>query len=109
MPLVGRLSTAELVERSFALILDRGGVRRAWLRSRETLHKCYLIHIDGYNLGVSMRLLTGAGTPCEVRWPIPAHFAAVVTPTGGLLVLLILVADRSTAAFAVILEPDHFG
>ena len=109
MPLDGWLSTTELVKRSLALILDRGGVRRAWLRSRETLHKRYLLHVTGYNFGVIMRLLTGAGTPREVRWPIPAQFAAVVTPTGGLLVLLILVADRSTAAFAVILEPDHFG
>src|SRR4051812_39868339 len=36
---------AEVVERSFALILDRGGMRRAWLRGRENLHKCYLIHV----------------------------------------------------------------
>jgi hypothetical protein len=28
-----------VVERSFALILDRGGMRRAWLRGRENLHK----------------------------------------------------------------------
>ena len=27
---------AELVERSFALTLDRGGMRRAWLRGRRT-------------------------------------------------------------------------
>ena len=27
---------AEMVERSFALILDRGGMRRAWLRGRRT-------------------------------------------------------------------------
>ena len=32
---------AELVERSFALTLDRGGMRRAWLRGRENLHKRY--------------------------------------------------------------------
>ena len=54
---------AEVVERSFALILDRGGMRRAWLRGRENLHKRYLIHVAGYNLGLIMRLLTGAGTP----------------------------------------------
>jgi hypothetical protein len=30
---------AEVVERGFALILDRGGMRRAWLRGRENLHK----------------------------------------------------------------------
>ena len=30
---------AELVERSFALTLDRGGMRRAWLRGRKNLRK----------------------------------------------------------------------
>ena len=31
-------------------LLDRGGMRRAWLRGRENLHKRYLIHVAGYNL-----------------------------------------------------------
>jgi len=57
---------AELVERSFALTLDRGGMRRAWLRGRDNVQKRYLIHISGYNLGLIMRLLTGSGTPR--RW-----------------------------------------
>lgn len=57
---------AELVERSFALTLDRGGMRRAWLRGRDNVQKRYLIHICGYNLGLIMRLLTGVGTPR--RW-----------------------------------------
>ena len=56
---------AEIVERSFALILDRGGMRRAWLRGRENIHKRTLIHVAGYNLGLIMRLLTGAGTPAS--------------------------------------------
>ena len=55
----------ELVERSFAHILDRGGMRRAWLRGRENLHKRYLIHVAGFNLGVLMRALHGQGTPRE--------------------------------------------
>jgi hypothetical protein len=42
----------ELVERSFAHVLDRGGLRRAWLRGRENIHKRYLIHVAGFNLGV---------------------------------------------------------
>src|SRR4051794_27906072 len=50
---------AELVERSFALILDRGGMRRVWLRGRENVQKRYLMHVAGYNLGLIMRLLTG--------------------------------------------------
>ena len=57
---------AELVERSFALTLDRGGMRRAWLRGRDNVQKRYLIHVSGYNLGLIMRLLTGVGTPR--RW-----------------------------------------
>ena len=31
---------AEIVERSFAHNLDRGGMRRTWLRGRENVHKC---------------------------------------------------------------------
>ena len=57
---------AELVERAFALTLDRGGMRRTWLRGRDNVQKHYLIHISGYNLGLIMRLLTGFGTPR--RW-----------------------------------------
>ncbi|MCW2286890.1 transposase, partial [Rhodoblastus acidophilus] len=55
----------ELVERSFAHILDRGGMRRAWLRGRENVHKRYLIHVAGFNLGLLMRAIHGAGTPKE--------------------------------------------
>ena len=33
----------EVVERSFAHVLERGGMRRAWLRGRENIHKRYLI------------------------------------------------------------------
>lgn len=50
----------EMVERSFAYILDRGGMRRAWLRGRENLHKRYLIHVAGFNLGILMRALSDA-------------------------------------------------
>ena len=56
---------AEIVERSFAHNLERGGIRRTWLRGRENVHKRYLIHVAGHNLGILMRLLIGAGTPKE--------------------------------------------
>jgi transposase len=97
---------AEVVERGFALILDRGGMRRAWLRGRENLHKRYLLHVAGYNLGLIMRLLTGAGTPREFRARVSAYLAAAVTPAGGLFVLLIVVAGDQTAAVALSIEPD---
>src|SRR5918998_147810 len=100
---------AEVVERGFALILDRGGMRRAWLRGRENLQKRYLIHVAGYNLGLIMRLLTGAGTPREFRAKVSAYLAAAVTPAVGLFVLLIVVAGDETAAIALSIEPDHPG
>src|SRR3954449_9382695 len=64
---------AERVERGFALTLDRGGMRRAWLRGRENLRKRYLVHVAGYNLGLIMRLLVGAGTPREFLARASAH------------------------------------
>ena len=54
---------AEIAERSFAHNVERGGMRRTWLRGRENVHKRYLIHVAGHNLGILMRLLIGAGTP----------------------------------------------
>jgi hypothetical protein len=99
---------AEVVERSFALILDRGGMRRAWLRGRENLHKRYLIHVAGYNLGLIMRLLTGAGTPREFQARVSAYLAAADTPAGGLFILLIVVAGGQTAVVTISVEPDHF-
>jgi transposase len=100
---------AAIVERGFARILDRGGMRRAWLRGRENLHKRYLIHVAGYNLGLIMRLLIGAGTPREFRAQVSARLAAASTPSGGLFILLIGAADDQTAAVALSIEPDHSG
>ena len=101
---------AEIVERGFALVLNRGGMRRAWLRGRENIHKRYLIHVSGYNLGLIMQLLTGAGTPREFQARGAASAAAVITPTGGLFILLVAAAaGGQAAAIAVSIEPDHRG
>ena len=82
---------------------------RAWLRGRENLHKRYLIHVAGYNLGLSMRLLTGAGTPRGFQARVSASLAAIATPNGGLVVILVVVAGDQTAVVAVSIEPDRFG
>ena len=100
---------AELVERSFALILDRGGMRRAWLRGRENLQKRYLIHVAGYNLGLIMRLLVGAGTPREFSVPACAWLFAYREPDGGLIVIIFVATGDQAAAFAVTIRPDPFG
>ena len=54
---------AERVERSFAHCLDRGGMRRVWLRGEANIEKRYIIHVAGFNLGLLMRGLFGVGTP----------------------------------------------
>lgn len=56
----------ELVERSFAHVLDTGGMRRVWLKGRENVHKRYLIHVGGFNLSLVLRQLFGHGTPREL-------------------------------------------
>jgi transposase len=100
---------AELVERGFALILDRGGMRRVWLRGRENVQKRYLIHVAGYNLGLIMRLLTGAGTPREFRARVFARIFAILVPDGGLVVVMLVDTGDQTAAFAVSIRPNPFG
>lgn len=69
----------EMVERSFAHVLDRGGMRRAWLHGRENLHKRYLIHVAGFNLGILMRALFGCGTPREAIGPSQAFLLVAQT------------------------------
>lgn len=92
---------AELVERSFALTLDRGGMRRAWLRGSENLHKRYLVHVAGYNLGLIMRLLFGAGTPREFVAQIWACLLLLTTADGAKVVILVVVGDNKTAMLAI--------
>jgi transposase len=97
---------AEWVERSFALILDRGGMRRAWLRGRENVHKRYLIHVAGYNLGLIMRLLTGAGTPREFLARASVWCGALLAPDGAGAFLLIVIADHQIAVLIVNVPAD---
>ncbi|HEX6474824.1 MAG TPA: transposase [Candidatus Limnocylindria bacterium] len=97
---------AELCERGFALVLDRGGMRRAWLRGRENLHKRYLVHIAGYNLGLIMRLLVGAGTPREFLAGGSAYLLALVNANGAALAILVVTIGTETAMLAVSLAPE---
>lgn len=53
----------ELIERSFAHILETGGHRRVRLRGRANITKRYLVHVAGFNLSVVLRQLLGFGTP----------------------------------------------
>jgi len=53
----------ELIERSFAHILETGGHRRVRLRGRDNITKRYLVHVAGFNLSLVLRKLLGFGTP----------------------------------------------
>ena len=86
---------AEIVERSFAHNLDRGGMRRTWLRGRENVHKRYLVHVAGHNLGILMRLLIGAGTPREAA-------------ARGLAYLFFVDTEDAVAIILVAASPDGF-
>jgi hypothetical protein len=94
----------ELVERSFAHVLDRGGMRRAWLRGRENIHKRYLIHVAGFNLGVLMRALYGQGTPREAAEAAMA-FLFVLQTDAAIAFGLIAVIEGEFVALIVIAAP----
>jgi transposase len=96
---------AELVGRRFALILDRGGLRWVWLCGRENVQKRSLIHIAGYNLGLIMRLLTGAGTLRAFRVPASAWLFTIWQPDGGLILMIFVVTDHQFASFVVAISP----
>jgi transposase len=100
---------AERVERGFALTLGRGGMRRAWLRGRENLKKRYLVHVAGYNLGLVMRLLAGAGTPREFLAGASAYLLALATADGAALVALVVTTGTEAAMLVVTAMPEPPG
>ena len=107
---VALMLRAVLCERAFAHVLDRGGMRRTWLRGRDNVAKRYLIQVAGHNLGLLMRALFGAGTPRA------AADLRLLWLTAGDHLLLVLRAPQTTrstspdsaaAAIAIItIAPD---
>ncbi len=98
---MGRKRT-ELVERSFAHTLDRGGMRRVHLRGRENIHKRYLIHVAGFNLGLLLRKKYGKGTP---RGWADLIFCLLLANSDGsesIIVLLMPVSDINWRPLAMI-------
>ena len=53
----------ERVERSFAHLYERGGMRRTHLRGHPDILKRLLIHAGAFNLSLLLRKRLGAGTP----------------------------------------------
>ena len=96
---------AVLCERSFAHLLDRGGMRRTWLRGRDNVAKRYLVHVAGHNLGLLMRALLGAGTPRAA-----AELALIwFTDDDRLLILVLATAHQTQPIAALVLRVTEDG
>jgi len=95
----------EMVERSFAHVLERGGMRRTWLRGRENVHRRYLVHVAGYNLGVLMRALFGVGTPREAAAARNA-FVIVIQTAEAIVVVVVAACDAQIAALVITVALD---
>ena len=95
----------EMVERSFAHVLDRGGMRRAWLRGRENVHKRYLIHVAGFNLSILMRALFGKGTPREAA-SVKNAFLFVIQSDVALSIAIIAEIDGKAAMLVITVAPE---
>jgi transposase len=76
----------ELLERPFAHCYDTGGMRRTHLRGHPNILKRLLIQVAGFNLGLVMRKLVGAGKPralAGVAGLIRKRFAAIAADLIG--------------------------
>ena len=69
----------EIIERTFAHVLETGGMRRLYLCHQENLAKRLLVHIAGYNLGLLMRKCFGVGKPRCLQGQSAALWAAWIT------------------------------
>ena len=76
------------------------------LRGRENVHKRYRIHVAGYNLGLIMRLQTGAGTPRAFRAGVSVRFGTLPSLDGGCVLILFVAAADQIATLIVSLQPD---
>ena len=75
----------------------------------ENLRKRYLVHVAGYNLGLVMRLLVGAGTPREFLAGGSAHLLALATADGAALVVLVVTTGTEAAMLVVSFQPEPGG
>ena len=101
------------IERSFAHILDAGGMRRTTLRGWENLNKRFKLAAAVYNLSQLMRELFGFGTPKQlaaarerVRRAFLGHLAFVLTRVTFVALWITQMATLSRAAYRMISQRD---
>ena len=94
----------ELLERTFAHLLETGGMRRVWLRGCENIAKRYLVHAGAFNLSLVMRAIFGGGTPRQMAALFSALFAAFLERIGRFFHLL---PDRRLDSQIAVSIVDH--
>ena len=97
---------AEIVERFFAHVLDRGGMRRAHLRGRDNLQKRYLLHTAGFNLSLVMRQIIGSGTPKQAASDKNTLFMLFFAADGVLLIFILAEGLGQPAIFPMVIILD---
>ena len=88
------------IERSFAHILDAGGMRRTTLRGWENLNKRFKLAAAFYNLSQLMRKLFGFGTPKQLAAAMERGARAVWGRLALILTLVQLLAHWITETVA---------
>ena len=81
-------------------------MRRTWLRGCENVHKRYLLHVAGHNLGLLMRQLIGAGTPREAVARGYMAIFLILTPEGAFLFTLIVLQNAQLGFAATFLPRE---
>lgn len=82
------------IERSFAHILDAGGMRRTTLRGWENLNKRFKLAAAFYNLSQLMRLLFGFGTPKQLAAAVKRGGRALFCRLAVILALMAAMIHR---------------
>jgi transposase len=95
------------IERSFAHILDAGGLRRTTLRGWENLNKRFKLAAAFYNLSQLMRKLFGFGTPKQVAAALKRGERALFCPLAFIWAQALLLMDSITEILASTSAPHQ--
>jgi len=87
------------IERSFAHILDCGGMRRTTLRGWENLNKRFKLAAAFYNLSQLMRKLFGFGTPKQLAAALERRGRRLLWRLAAVIIQLTAVVDGITSAW----------
>ena len=74
-------------------------------RGRENVHKRYLIHVAGFNLGILMRALFGKGTPKEAA-SVKNAFLFVIQSEVAVAIAIMAEINGETTMLVITVAPE---